>query len=113
MDTAGEHVDREVVRELRMVMGSEFPALLDTFERDSEMRMGAMQQAIADGDSEALRRTAHSFKGSASNMGARQLADLCRMAEMLGRSGRVSGGAELLTGIRAEYRHVLHELRNL
>lgn len=106
METPGEHVDAGVLAELHQVMGEEFPSLLETFARDSEMRIELIREAVDTGDPDAVRRTAHSFKGSAGNMGARRLTRLCRALEELGRNGKLSGGHELLGEIELEYRQV-------
>src|SRR5690349_11657068 len=55
-----------------------YPDLLDIFLADSEGRLNVLRTA----DSAALLvATAHSFKGSSSNMGAVRLAELCRQLE--------------------------------
>lgn len=111
MDTAMErHVDAGVLDELYQVMGDEFPSLLETFRRDSEMRIVAIHEAVSARDAEGIRRTAHSFKGSASNMGAPRLTRLCRALEELGRNGHTEGSAELLGEIRNEYQRVMEIL---
>lgn len=113
MDTAAEHVDLEVLKELRQVMGEDFQSLIETFERDSEMRIDAIREAVATADPDAIRRTAHSFKGSASNMGAPRLTRLCRALEELGRNGQSAGGVELLGQIETEYRNVLKAMADI
>ena len=110
METPGEHVDTGVLAELHQVMGDEFPSLLETFARDSEMRIELIRQAVVSEDVDAVRRAAHSFKGSAGNMGARRLTRLCRALEELGRNGEISGGYELLGEIEVEYQQVFRIL---
>lgn len=95
------HLDDSVLSTLRDVMEDEYPTLLEVFLKDSDERIHALHQwvsprdAVADPpssgqsdplDLKALGMTAHSFKGSSSNMGAVQLADLCRQLEELARS---------------------------
>lgn len=113
MEAAEQHVDLEVLQELRDVMGDEFSALVQTFARDSQLRIEAIRVAVQQKDPDSIRRTAHSFKGSASNMGAPRLTRLCRALEELGRNGQSDGSASLLTQIEVEYRHVLQALENL
>lgn len=82
----GQNVlDAHLLQELKMVMGADFPLLLDTFERDSRQRLLHVQQACDQADFEGLRHTAHSFKGSSGNLGAQQLANLCQTIETAAR----------------------------
>ena len=93
------HLDDSVLSTLRDVMEDEYPTLLEVFLKDSDERILALHQWVgphadppSSGQSDsldlkALGMTAHSFKGSSSNMGAVQLADLCRQLEELARSG--------------------------
>ena len=72
------HVDRNVLSALQEVMEESYPDLLDIFLADSEERLKVLRTA----DSAALLvETAHSFKGSCSNMGALRLAELCHQLE--------------------------------
>ncbi|HAF93900.1 MAG TPA: histidine kinase, partial [Pseudomonas sp.] len=61
---ADEHLDSAVLATLQDVMEAEYPVLLDTFLIDSQDRLRTIQDALAQGEGEALRRAAHSFKGS-------------------------------------------------
>ncbi|KAI2694501.1 Hpt domain-containing protein [Pseudomonas sp. TNT3] len=72
------HLNRDVLVALQEVMEDEYPMLLDTFLADSEERLSLLRQQK---DAGQLMETAHSFKGSSSNMGAVRLADLCHELE--------------------------------
>lgn len=113
MGDRDKHLDPEVVRELRVVMGEDFRVLIDTFVADSERRLRDIEQAITAGDADALRRCAHSFKGSAGNMGAPALSGLCQELERLGREGVITSAAPTLEAARREYRAVCAELAAL
>jgi len=105
-----QHLDAAAVAELKGVMGSDFALLAQTFFTDSGQRIEAVRAALDASDAEALRRAAHSFKGSSSNMGAPHLAELCRALEELGRGGSVQGGRQLLDELAAEFDAVRVEL---
>ncbi|MEQ3635736.1 Hpt domain-containing protein [Alcanivorax sp.] len=75
-------LDAEVVSELQDVMGQDFQMLVESFQRDGEKRLAAMFTALEEEDKEALRRQAHSFKGSSSNLGAIGVADVCMALEI-------------------------------
>lgn len=72
------HLNRDVLVALQEVMEDEYPVLLDTFLADSEERLSLLRQQK---DAGQLMETAHSFKGSSSNMGAVRLAELCNKLE--------------------------------
>jgi HPt (histidine-containing phosphotransfer) domain-containing protein len=100
------HLDLDTLNELKDVMGEEFGFLIETFKTDSAVRISAINDALASQDSDAVRRAAHSFKGSASNMGATNLAELCRRLEDIGDSGSIDGGESIAEEIVSAYRCV-------
>ena len=97
------HVDNHVLNALREVMEDEFALLLDTFLSDSDERLRLLRQAQAQGDAQAMRMAAHSFKGSCSNMGAVLLAGLCKQLEDLARREQLDDVAPLLGHIEREF----------
>lgn len=106
MAEVDEHLDPVVMKELKAVMGEEFQTLVQTFVADSVTRLENLARSIDAGDAENLRRTAHSFKGSASNVGAPRLTELCRQLEFSGREGNLERAPRLLTLVRDEYQQV-------
>ncbi|WP_101759371.1 Hpt domain-containing protein [Oceanicoccus sp. KOV_DT_Chl] len=113
MEQATDHIDLEALKELQAVMGEEFSLLIDTFTSDSILRIEGIKAAVASADPEAIRRAAHSFKGSAGNMAAIRLTELCRSMEEIGFQGSSDGCAELLVSIEAEYEQVKTVLASL
>lgn len=97
------HLDSAVLAALQDVMEDDYPVLLDTFLADSEERLRLLHQAGANGDGQALRLAAHSFKGSCSNMGAPLLAGLCKQLEEAGRRERLAEAAKLIEQIEREF----------
>jgi HPt (histidine-containing phosphotransfer) domain-containing protein len=98
-----QHLDSTVLANLREVMESQYPDLLAAFLLDSRERLQALHAALDIGDAEALRRAAHSFKGSCSNMGASRLACLCEELESLAHSRQLAGTESLLASVEAEF----------
>ncbi|MBZ2188288.1 Hpt domain-containing protein [Alcanivorax sp. JB21] len=88
MNTA-EVLDHALVAELRDIMGTEFPMLVQAYLRDASARLDELRglasegtgSAGAQGEGEALRRAAHTLKGSSSNLGAVRVAALCAALE--------------------------------
>jgi len=94
------HVDRAVLSALQEVMEEGYPDLLDIFLADSEERLKVLRAA----DSAALLvETAHSFKGSSSNMGALRLTELCHQLEQQARSLPYTAVQELVGEIDREF----------
>ncbi|WP_347911191.1 Hpt domain-containing protein [Pseudomonas grandcourensis] len=94
------HVDRSVLSVLQEVMEEGYPDLLDIFLADSEERLKVLRTADS-GD--LLVETAHSFKGSSSNMGALRLTELCHQLELQARSSPWAAVQELVREIDREF----------
>ncbi|WP_433736629.1 Hpt domain-containing protein [Pseudomonas putida] len=94
------HLDPDVLCALRDVMEDEFSTLIDTFLADSEERL---QQLSVATDPTAILETAHSFKGSSSNMGAIRLAGLCHDLELRAKERNLSGIESLVAEITREF----------
>lgn len=73
-------LDLIALQELQMIMEDEFALLLTTFVRDASARIQELEAARSDWT--ALRRAAHSFKGSSSNIGALALSEYCLNLEL-------------------------------
>jgi HPt (histidine-containing phosphotransfer) domain-containing protein len=93
-------LDPAVVADLRRLRDGGAPDLLhhllELLRADGPRLLAEMREAVANGDAAKLRSSAHSLKGSAANLGARPLADLCRDLEEIGRTGAVEGAGPLL-----------------
>nr|WP_157714258.1 Hpt domain-containing protein [Pseudomonas sp. PB120] len=81
-------------------MEDEYPMLLDTFLADSEVRLKLLRESA---DTAQLMDTAHSFKGSSSNMGAIRLAALCHDLERGARRHSLADIKKLVEEIDREY----------
>lgn len=103
MGTLADHFDLDHLSELRLVMEDDFPTLVITYVNDSRGRVEKLRQVVQLGDAVGVRAVAHSFKGSAINMGATLLAELCRQLEDMGRSAELEGADALLARIVDEY----------
>ncbi|MCP3908117.1 MAG: Hpt domain-containing protein [Oceanicoccus sp.] len=110
MSDAHQHLDLDALKELQLVMGEEFSLLAKTFISDSSLRLEGIREAIAAQNPEAIRRAAHGFKGSSSNMAAPKLTHLCRSLEELGYNGCTEGSEQLEQDIIAEYEQVKQAL---
>lgn len=106
------HVEAETLAGLRDLMEGEFATLIHAYLTDSTGRLDEMSRALADSDSDGLRRAAHSLKGSSSNLGALTLSALCLALEQQTRQGELFGAKEQVEGIRIEFEAVAAALRD-
>lgn len=100
---ADTHLNRDVLSALQEVMEDEYPLLLDTFLADCAERLSLLRKA---GDAETLGATAHSFKGSCSNMGATRLAQLCHELEQRSNQKSIVGFEALVAEIEHEFANI-------
>ncbi len=84
--------------------------LVELFFRDAEPRVAQMNAAAESGDLAKLGASAHTLKGSASNLGARRLSGLCSKIEKQAKAGDKSA-IELLPAAAAEFEAVKEILR--
>jgi PAS domain S-box-containing protein len=108
-------LDRNVITGLKELREPGQPdplkELVDLFARDAHPRLEAMEQAYDDGDLPKLAAAAHALKGSASNLGARRLAQLCAGLEKQAKNGHAERAGQTLTEVSAEFARVCEQLR--
>lgn len=85
--------------------------LADCYFEESSKLLQAMNVAIAQADSQALKRAAHTLKGSSANLSATRLAQLCGALEIMSTNGEFHQASSLLTQIEAEYERVQQTLQ--
>jgi CheY-like chemotaxis protein/HPt (histidine-containing phosphotransfer) domain-containing protein len=66
---------------------------IDRFGDGARQRVTDLRAAHTEGDAESQGRIAHGLKGSASNLGAAVLADVCKQVEDLGAAGHLADEA--------------------
>ncbi|MGE3620374.1 MAG: response regulator [Acidimicrobiia bacterium] len=75
-------LDAAVVAAFRATYGDEAPALVEAFLSDAAHLASALRSAVADGDADEARRSAHSLKSNARTFGAPRLGTLCERLEV-------------------------------
>ena len=70
----------------------------------------AMHEGVQQKDSEALRKAAHSLKSASANLGATDLAEMCRVLEGQARAGGCPESHEDIEALETEFQHVQTEL---
>ncbi|NUP59386.1 MAG: response regulator [Pseudarthrobacter sp.] len=89
--------------------GALLRAMLEAFQRESKMRLAALNAAFPAGGN-ALIQAAHALKGAAANIGAASVASICAELEELGRTGPSGGDTAMLTRLEAELQRLDAEL---
>ena len=88
--TPGEPVviNTAVLQRLREHVGNIGP-VIGVFLRSLDRRLVEMERAVQAKNAEAIDKVAHTMKGSSSQFGAEELAQLCKIAEQMGKSGNI------------------------
>jgi CheY-like chemotaxis protein len=109
-------LDKDRVRELKDLTADD-PALLDElidlFLTDAPKLIDQMRRSSEDQDGSALRREAHTLKGSSGQMGALRIQDICATIETLAETGSLVGVEPLLTELSLAFARSVSELRSL
>jgi PAS domain S-box-containing protein len=112
-----EAVDASALAALRDLHGDDGPdllaGLLAVYLRDTPPCLAALHEAVARADAEALRRAAHSLKGSSSQIGAVQVARLCADLEEQASTTALRGAAETLRRLDDAFGRVRAHLQAL
>jgi PAS domain S-box-containing protein len=81
-------------------------ALIDTLLGDVPRLVEAARRGLQHGQTDEVRRAAHTLKSNGATFGATRFSELSRQLESLARSGTLEGAAELLARIEAEFEQV-------
>src|SRR4029453_13121248 len=81
-------------------------ALIDTFVSDAPRLVEAARRGLEHGQTDEVRRAAHTLKANGATFGATSLSELSRQLEALAKSGILEGADELMARIDAEYEQV-------
>ncbi|MFK7733970.1 MAG: Hpt domain-containing protein [Pseudomonadales bacterium] len=71
-------LDTEQLDELRFVLEDDFPAFIDSFVADTEIKLTELQVLFAQKSLKDGHKLAHSLKGSCLNLGANEMAQQCQ-----------------------------------
>lgn len=79
-----------------------YAELLDVFLEDAPPRVDAIRSAIDVGDIATLAREAHTYKGVAAVLEANEVRNCAQALELLARTGRLDGAADVANRLAAE-----------
>ena len=106
-------LDNELLAELKEIMEDDFGELLETFLTESAKQMNAVSTSLLAGESDQLRRAAHSLKGSCGNIGASQLQAHCAELEASAATGDLSLSTSLVAEAERQLKLVQSEVAAL
>lgn len=98
-----KHLDYDTLNGLQEIMEDDFRLLIDTFIQDSHDRLSTLLKLANTDELDGLRRAAHSFKGSCSNIGALHLSELCAAVETHALAGHQFTMAADVDAIQQEF----------
>jgi signal transduction histidine kinase/CheY-like chemotaxis protein/HPt (histidine-containing phosphotransfer) domain-containing protein len=104
-------LNREIVDDLREIMGEEFVALVKVFLEDAPHALEKLDAAAARHDIDALVGPAHSLKSTSANLGALALSDLARTIEHGARQRTLADPQGTVAALGREFRRVDTALR--
>jgi len=107
-----QHLDYDALNALKDIMEDDFGFLIETFIKDSRERLSTLNGLIGTENSDGIRRAAHSFKGSCSNLGALRLASLCASVERNALAFNFATVAEDVAVIQQEFLVVEKSLKD-
>jgi HPt (histidine-containing phosphotransfer) domain-containing protein len=84
--------------------------VVQLYLEDTPSLMAELKVSLADGDTESVRRVAHTLKGNSYSVGASALADLSAGLEKLAQSESIEGVEPRLAQMESEYLRARTEL---
>ena len=97
-------LDDGALKNLRDLGGDEFLGeVIDAFLADAPQLVATLRRSLDDGNTEELRRAAHTLKSNGATLGAEGFAELCRTLEQRGKTGELDGASELVDRVEQEY----------
>ena len=98
-------IDHAVLNRLRKLEQFGAPGLVkrltDIFLQDTARLLTDLRSSAQQGDADRLRKLAHALKGSAANLGAREMVRICAELEALGENGDIGGAPSLVADLES------------
>ena len=106
-------IDKEVLEELRSLLGGEVDRLIDVFLEDTPRLIAALENAAVGPDYAALRDAAHSLKSSSANLGAMSLSAAAKRIELGARQESLERPAVAVAVVANEFKRAQAQLRGV
>ena len=96
-------LDLDTITMLKDIMEDEFSLLIETFVDDASARIPTLRKSLDIAQMDELMRSAHSLKGSSSNLGAIPFSQKCLIVEKCAKEGDMSGLADVISELEADF----------
>lgn len=87
--------------------------VLTLFLDEAPKRMEKLRDAWQERNAYEMQRAAHSLKGSAGNIGARRMYEICKQLDERGKANDFTGAKHLIEVLAGEFHNVETEIRLL
>jgi TMAO reductase system sensor TorS len=108
------HLDIEVLNRIQAMQRpgtvNILSQVIDVYLTSSDSLFQTICEAVRRGNADSLRQAAHSLKSSSANVGARQLAGLCRQLEEIGRRQKCDEATTIIKQLEKEFPLVVEAL---
>lgn len=109
-------IDKRMLNAIRALQRPNAPSIVEkviaTYFESSKNLMEELADRIEMRDTDGVRKAAHSLKSSSANVGATQLAELCKEMEYKARNNSLDGAEQLMASIAAELKRAVTALEN-
>lgn len=105
-DSPDAPLDHATFDKLREILGPALEQAVSPFLEDTPNYLMRLEQAVKDINADIARQMAHAIKGSSSNLGAINLAQVAKQAEELALEGQIAEIAPLLPRLRSAFETV-------
>jgi PAS domain S-box-containing protein len=85
--------------------------IMSEYVADAPRQVTALREALAVGDPEVVRRSAHTLKGASANVGAETVRGVAYRLELVAGTGSLAEGEELMATLETELGRLLEALR--
>lgn len=106
------YLDEALFEELREILDAEFPTLIHTFIQDSGVRLHELTLAFQRGETDGVRKAAHSLKGASANLGLLRLAEECCLLEEAARDDRLGHDVTSVDAVAREQARAVEILQS-
>jgi signal transduction histidine kinase/DNA-binding response OmpR family regulator/HPt (histidine-containing phosphotransfer) domain-containing protein len=96
-------INREIVEDLRDIMGDEFASLVRVFLEDAPRSLIRLEAAAAAGDNDGLIGPAHSLKSTSANLGAMEVSAQAKHIEHAARQKTLVDAPQRVASLSAEF----------
>jgi HPt (histidine-containing phosphotransfer) domain-containing protein len=87
--------------------------IIDLYIQQYPELFNNIKNGAKSGDAVLMYQSAHALKGASLNVGAKEMADLCKQIELKGKEGVMTGIPELIANLETVYPLTVDELNKL